>query len=172
VCSRLLLSEISCHHRNETIAAWVGMTIFFYRVCEPYGCFSNFSPHEIQMGGEIWPTSEHYYQAQKFTGTRDHHLCQQIQQASSPELAAAIGRNPIHVVRKDWHELKTAIMYKVVFTKFKSHADLKKLLLSTGEELIIENSPTDSYWGCGPDGLGQNQLGKVLMQIRQELRRN
>jgi N-glycosidase YbiA len=148
------------------------MTIFFYKVCEPYGCFSNFSPHEIQMGGEIWPTSEHYYQAQKFTGTRDHHLCQQIQQASSPELAAAIGRNPIHVVRKDWHELKTAIMYKVVFTKFKSHADLKKLLLSTGEELIIENSPTDSYWGCGPDGLGQNQLGKVLMQIRQELRRN
>lgn len=148
------------------------MTIFFYKVCEPYGCFSNFSPHEIQMEGEIWPTSEHYYQAQKFWGTRDHHLCQQIQQASSPELATVIGRNPIHIVRKDWHELKTTIMYKVVFTKFKSHADLKTLLLSTGEELIIENSPTDSYWGCGPDGLGQNQLGKVLMQIRQELRKN
>jgi N-glycosidase YbiA len=148
------------------------MTIFFYKVCEPYGCFSNFSPHSIHLEGEIWATSEHYYQAQKFVGTQDCHLCQLIWQASSPELAAAIGRNPIYVVRRDWDSLKRSIMYKVVFTKFKSHPDLKHLLLGTGEELIVENSPTDHYWGCGSDGLGQNQLGKVLMQIRQELRDN
>jgi N-glycosidase YbiA len=146
------------------------MTIFFYNVCEPYGCFSNFSPHRIDLEGVIWSTSEHYYQAQKFVGTQYHHLCGQIRQAASPELAAAIGRNPLHIVRSDWNLLKTNIMYRAVFTKFKSHSDLKALLLGTGEALIVENSPTDSYWGCGPDGLGQNQLGKVLMQIRQELR--
>jgi N-glycosidase YbiA len=148
------------------------MTIFFYKVCEPYGCFSNFSPHQILMGGEIWPTSEHYYQAQKFTGTPDRHLCQQIRCAFSPEAAAAIGRNPNYRVRQDWHASKTDIMYRAVLTKFKSYSDLKALLLATQEELIVENSPTDCYWGCGSDGLGQNQLGKVLMRIRQELREN
>jgi N-glycosidase YbiA len=148
------------------------MTIFFYKACGPYGCFSNFSPHSIEMEGKIWPTSEHYYQAQKFVGTRDFYLCDRIGQAPSPEMAAAIGRNPIYTVRQDWDALKTAIMYEAVFTKFKSHLDLKALLLGTGEELIIENSPTDSYWGCGSDGLGQNQLGQVLMRIRQELREN
>jgi N-glycosidase YbiA len=146
------------------------MTIFFYNVFEPYGCFSNFSPHSINLEGEIWPTSEHYYQAQKFIGTPYHHLCAQIHQASSPEIAAAIGRNPQHIVRSDWDSLKTKIMYRAVFTKFRRHLDLKALLLGTGEVLIVENSPTDSYWGCGSDGLGQNQLGKILMQIRQELR--
>jgi N-glycosidase YbiA len=146
------------------------MTIFFYKVCEPYGCFSNFSPHSIQMEGEIWPTSEHYYQAQKFVGTQDLHLCRLIQQVPSPEKAAAIGRNPIYTVRQNWHTLKPAIMYGAVLTKFTTYPDLMALLLSTDEELIVENSSTDDYWGCGSDGLGQNQLGKVLMRIRQELR--
>jgi N-glycosidase YbiA len=146
------------------------MTIFFYRVCEPYGCFSNFSPHSIQLGGEIWSTSEHYYQAQKFVGTPDQHLCQQIRNAPSPEIAAAIGRNPIHTLRPEWDALKPAIMYDAVLTKFMTHPDLAELLLSTGEEWIIEDSPTDDYWGCGADGKGQNQLGRILMRIRTELR--
>jgi N-glycosidase YbiA len=146
------------------------MTIFFYKVCEPYGCFSNFSPHPIQMEGKLWPTSEHYYQAQKFVGTQDRHLCQLIQQAPSPEKAAAIGRNPTYRMRQDWHSLKSSIMYRAVLTKFTTYPDLMAILLDTAEELIVENSPTDNYWGCGSDGLGQNQLGKVLMRIRQELR--
>ena len=44
-------------------------TITFYRVREPYGEFSNFSPHPIELKGRTWPTSEHYFQAQKFAGT-------------------------------------------------------------------------------------------------------
>ncbi|WP_404789992.1 NADAR family protein [Altericista sp. CCNU0014] len=148
------------------------MTIFFYKVCEPYGCFSNFSPHSIWLGGTLWPTAEHYYQAQKFVGTVDRHLCQQICNAESPEMAAAIGRNPKHTVRCNWDTLKAAVMYDAVSTKFASHPDLAEVLLKTGQELIIEDSPTDSYWGCGADGLGQNQLGKVLMRVRQELQRN
>ena len=38
--------------------------IKFYRVAGPYGCFSNFAPYPIEMGGKTWPTSEHYFQAQ------------------------------------------------------------------------------------------------------------
>jgi ribA/ribD-fused uncharacterized protein len=49
--------------------------IKFYRVREPYGFMSNFSPHSIRLKGEVWKTSEHYYQAQKFAGT--HHEIEQ-----------------------------------------------------------------------------------------------
>jgi predicted NAD-dependent protein-ADP-ribosyltransferase YbiA (DUF1768 family) len=42
--------------------------------------------------------------------------------------------------------------------------------LATGDEEIIENSPIDSYWGCGADGQGKNMLGKILMETRDILR--
>jgi N-glycosidase YbiA len=46
------------------------MTIYFYGSKEePYGCFSNFSPHGFELDDTWWPTSEHYFQAQKFVGT-------------------------------------------------------------------------------------------------------
>lgn len=146
------------------------MTILFYKVCEPYGCFSNFSLHSIQLGGEVWQTSEHYYQAQKFVGTQDQTLCQRIHNAPSPEMAAAIGRDPIHSVRPDWDAVKISIMYKAVSTKFMTYGDIAEILLSTGEQIIVEKSPTDTFWGCGLDGSGQNHLGKILMRIRQEMR--
>jgi N-glycosidase YbiA len=145
------------------------MAILFYKVCEPYGCFSNFSLHAINLEGFTWLTSEHYYQAQKFMGTSFQYLCPIIRAAASPELAAALGRDPRHKVRSDWEQVKINVMYTAVLTKFLSHDELKIRLLNTGDEPIVENSPTDDYWGCGSDGRGQNQLGKILMRIRQEL---
>jgi N-glycosidase YbiA len=145
------------------------MAILFYKVCEPYGGFSNFSPHKIDLEGLAWPTSEHYYQAQKFVGTPFQYLCPIIRAAASPEHAAAIGRNPHHKVRSDWEQVKINVMYAAVLAKFLSHSELKAQLLKTGDEPIVENSPTDCYWGCGADGMGQNQLGKILMRVRQEL---
>ena len=45
------------------------MAIHFYRVNEKHGYMSNFSAHPIELDGVVWPTSEHYFQAQKFAGT-------------------------------------------------------------------------------------------------------
>lgn len=146
------------------------MTIFFYKVQDPYGCFSNFSLHCIDLQGHTWPTSEHYYQAQKYQGTSHQALCDQIRQAATPEAAAALGRNPDYNVQPDWDIIKPRIMYTAVRTKFLAHPEIQTELLSTGEELIVENSPCDAYWGCGADGDGRNQLGKILMQVRQEIR--
>lgn len=67
------------------------MTIYFYKVNEPYGCFSNFSPHSIHMYGQYWPTVEHYYQAQKFVGTQDEPIIQVINGVKTPEEAASLG---------------------------------------------------------------------------------
>ncbi|WP_299412165.1 NADAR family protein [Acaryochloris sp. IP29b_bin.148] len=146
------------------------MTIFFYKVQDPYGCFSNFSLHSIHLQGQLWPTSEHYYQAQKYQGTPHQDLCHQIRQASTPEAAAALGRDPKYAVQPHWETLKLDIMYQAVRTKFFTHLSIQAELLATGDELIVENSPLDPFWGCGADGNGHNQLGKILMQIRQEIR--
>jgi hypothetical protein len=146
------------------------MTIYFYKVDAPYGCFSNFSPHPINCLGWDWFTVEHYYQAQKFIGTKDESIIKIIRQAKTPEEAAALGRNPKYQVRCDWDEVKIQVMWEGVLTKFLTHIDIQTILLATEDELIVEDSPRDYFWGCGKDGTGRNELGKTLMAIRQKLR--
>ncbi len=147
------------------------MVIYFYKASGPYGCFSNFSPHWVDLQGDRWPTSEHFYQAQKFVGSPDETLISHIRRAATPEKAAALGRDPHHRVREDWDQAKQAVMYQVVRDKFQRHRDIQAVLLGTGEEWLIEDSPTDYYWGCGATGDGQNHLGRILMAVRGELKR-
>lgn len=146
------------------------MTIYFYKVNEPYGCFSNFSPHSICMQGENWQTVEHYYQAQKFIGTKDEEVSPIIQAAPTPEEAAALGRDRTRQVRADWEQVKTEVMRQAVLKKFLTHPDIQAILIATDDLLIVENSPKDYYWGCGKDKTGNNHLGKILMSVRQQLK--
>lgn len=144
------------------------MAIYFYSNREePYGCFSNFSGHGFELDGAYWATSEHYFQAQKFAGTP--HL-EEIRRASSPKQAAEMGRDRARPLRADWEQVKDEIMRKAVQRKFETHADIREILLSTGEEDIVENAPNDYYWGCGKDGTGQNKLGQILVEVRNRLR--
>lgn len=138
------------------------MTIYFYSTREQYGCFSNFSPHGFILDDLYWPTSEHYFQAQKFVGTP--HL-EQIRLLKTPKEAAKMGRERTRPLRQDWSEVKDDIMRKALIRKFETHADIREILLSTGNEEIVENSPIDYYWGCGADGTGKNMLGIILMEI-------
>jgi N-glycosidase YbiA len=146
------------------------MTIYFYKVCEPYGCFSNFSPHGIKIKGTFWSTVEHYYQAQKFVGTVDEVVIPLIYAAETPEKAAALGRCSTRKLRSDWDVVKTQVMQSAVLVKFLTHADIRKVLLTTDDQLLVEDSPNDYFWGCGAEKTGQNHLGKVLMSVRQEIR--
>lgn len=146
------------------------MTIYFYKVNEPYGCFSNFSLYGIQLKGQFWPTTEHYYQAQKFVGTENEALSFVIQAVKAPGEAASIGREPGHRIRSDWAQVRNQIMREAVLTKFLTHLDIQAVLLSTIQQYIVENSPSDAYWGCGLNRKGQNQLGRILMSVRQEIR--
>lgn len=146
------------------------MTIYFYKVSDSYGCFSNFSPHPIQVEGLYWQTVEHYYQAQKFVGSENEGLIQVIRDVQTPMEAAQIGRDRTRKLRSDWERVKRQVMWQGVLTKFLTHPDIQEILLDTGEELLVEDSPTDYYWGCGQDKTGQNQLGKILMNVRHEIR--
>jgi N-glycosidase YbiA len=141
--------------------------IHFYSVSGEYGCFSNFSPHSITLKSRTWPTSEHYFQAQKFAGTPDE---EEVRLAKSPMIAARMGRNRKRPLRADWESVKDQIMHEAVLAKFTQHADLREILLGTGDAEIVEHTENDRYWGDGGDGSGKNQLGQILMLVREELR--
>lgn len=140
-------------------------TINFYSHKADYGCFSNFYPAEIRIGGKTWRTTEHYFQAQKFAGTKyESHIRNQ----KSPNDAAREGRRRDLPLRKDWESVKDNIMQEALVAKFQQHPDLKKALLETGDAVLVEHTENDLYWGDGGNGKGKNMLGKLLMKIRDE----
>jgi hypothetical protein len=146
------------------------MPIYFYGTRQkPYGCFSNFSRHGFGFDNFWWVTNEHYFQAQKFVET-DRNWFDKIREAKAPKDAARMGRSRQHQIRSDWEQVKDEIMRRGVLQKFETHADIREILLGTGDELIVENSPSDRYWGCGKDGSGLNKLGVILMEVREQLR--
>lgn len=143
------------------------MAIYFYSTTDKYGCFSNFSKHGFLLEGKFWKTSEHYFQAQKFPGTEHE---EQLRLAKTPKDVATMGRDRKRPLRTDWEEVKDDVMRKAVIKKFETHKDIRELLLSTGDEELVENTRDDYYWGCGTDGSGKNMLGKILMEVREKLR--
>ncbi len=144
------------------------MTIYFYGADEvPYGCFSNFSAHGFDLDGHSWPTAEHYFQAQKFVGTRHADL---VRRASTPLRAAELGRDRARPLRRDWDRVKDDVMRRAVADKFITHADIRAVLLATGDAVIVEDTGSDHYWGRGRNGNGKNMLGRILMSTRTRLR--
>ncbi|HEU5438112.1 MAG TPA: NADAR family protein [Ktedonobacterales bacterium] len=141
--------------------------IQFYSTREPYGAFSNFAAYPIVCKGLRWPTSEHYFQAQKFAGT-DHEGA--IRRVASPTVAARMGRSRQRPLRYDWESVKDDVMLEALRAKFTQHPTLRDLLLGTGDALIVEHTSRDAYWGDGGDGRGRNMLGRLLMRVREELR--
>jgi len=143
--------------------------IFFYDLNSPYGEFSNFSRHPITLDGVTWPTSEHYFQAQKFAGTPH---AEEVRALPKPMLAAQMGRRRDLPLRPDWETVKDAVMRRALRAKFTQHPDLHRLLLGTEEAELIEHTANDRYWADGGDGSGRNRLGELLMELRAELQRD
>jgi ribA/ribD-fused uncharacterized protein len=141
--------------------------INFYSTSGEYGCFSNFSRHSVFLKGKRWPTSEHYFQAQKFVGTEHEEA---VRLAKTPGESARVGRDRKRPLRRDWESVKDGVMLEVVRAKFTQHEDLKATLLGTGDAKLVEHTEKDSYWGDGGDGSGKNRLGQILMKVREELR--
>lgn len=142
------------------------MAIKFYgKDCE-YWCFSNFSFHPVIIDGLRWTTNEHYYQAQKYFGVNPERM-EQIRLKDTPGQAKTMGNAKRFPIRPDWEQVKEDVMRKVCLVKATTHEDVKQMLLSTGNEEIIENSPTDYVWGCGANGAGKNMLGKIWVEVRE-----
>ena len=134
--------------------------------------FTTFAPTPITISTAgkdyTYPTVEHYYQSIKFF-YNDPEWAEQIRQAPTPKLAREMGSSKEHPQRTDFLKLRTWYMEKALTVKFENE-ELRKLLLSTGEKRLIEGSAVNSYWGEGSDKKGENNLGKILMKIRSEIR--
>lgn len=142
------------------------MVIQFYTTKGNFGCFSNFSRHAFNYKGKFWKTSEHAFQAQKFTGTKYEDA---VRSCNMPGDAADIGRDRSLPLRADWEQIKDSIMEEVLYAKFSGNDTIKEILLSTGDAELVEHTVDDSYWGDGGNGSGKNMLGKILMKVRERL---
>jgi hypothetical protein len=131
-----------------------------------YRFLSNFWPAEVVYEGITYPTAEHAYQAAK---TLDVEQRKTIAAMSTPAAAKAAGR--ALKLREDWDTAKFVVMEDVVRYKFTHHSELRAKLLASGNKLLEEgNTWNDRIWGIY-QGQGENHLGKILMKIRDELRR-
>lgn len=141
--------------------------VYFYHSDQPWGELSNFSRHSVFIDGLIWPTTEHYYQAHKFTH-QEHQ--EKIRCAATPMLAKTLAYQLLDKFgRADWVGIRENIMLSALRAKFAQHPDLATRLLSSGNRQLVELTTNDEYWGDPGDGSGQNRLGQLLMKVRSEL---
>jgi len=152
--------------------------MFSRRDRDNFGFLSNFYPSKIQINEAVWPDVEHYYQSEKSTDAEYHAV---VMNASSPGKAKRLGDSRIEsskmakqswfrkrpdLLRTDWNEIKLLVMKRAIWAKFTQNQDLRKMILATKEAILIEDSQTDSFWGWGRDKNGENNLGKLLMEVR------
>jgi ribA/ribD-fused uncharacterized protein len=147
--------------------------IRFYRASEkPYGAFSNLYRRKLIFEGEVFATSEHAYQAGK---ARKAAVRKWLMEAPSPALLAMAAHGLYYWdVAPGWSTTKFDRMRAVLRAKFTQHEDLRALLLSTGEDRLVETATVDNevnrLWG-EVNGTGRNMLGVMLMELRAEFRK-
>ena len=130
----------------------------------------NFSSFAVDLeDGLRYPTSEHAYQASKFF-TTDPLIAEKIRNARSAHDAKKIAHEHEEKVRKDWDDIKLDVMKSVLLKKVHQNPYVKKILFKTGDRPIVEDSPTDSFWGWDSDKQGENHLGRLWMEIREDIR--
>ena len=132
-----------------------------------YRFLSNFYKCKVVYNGIEYPSSEHAFQAQKVNSDI---LKIEISKMAEPNDAKTYA-NKLRC-RDGWHQVKVGVMYEIVKAKFMQNEDLKEKLLATGDlELIEGNHWGDIFWGQNNTTWnGENHLGKILMQLRDELR--
>ncbi len=125
---------------------------------------SNFHPVEVTMDGQLYLSTEHAYQAAKTTNLATRTM---IARTFNPGKAKRLGR--LAALRPDWEEVKLEVMLDLLRKKF-AHPKLRTKLLATGTEQLVEgNTWGDTFWGVC-DGMGDNHLGRLLMQVRDEIK--
>lgn len=124
---------------------------------------SNFYTVDIEYEGKLYKSSEHAYQAAKTFNDYERDLfCSNITAGEAKKLGRKIS------IRPDWDDVKTLVMYDILKIKF-SNPKLKNMLLMTNGFYLEEgNYWNDIFWGVC-NGIGENNLGKILMKIRDEL---
>lgn len=156
--------------------------IGFFHEDEEYGCFSNWYPAEFVYAGKRYANSEQFMMVQKVMMFGKYDLADQIMQTADPAKCKKIaGQKFPEFDASLWEKTCRTIVKRGVKAKFAQNEDILQVLLGTGNALLAECSPYDKKWGIGidisdPDRFtvakwqGKNLLGRILMEVRQELR--
>ena len=148
--------------------------VCFYE--QEFYVLSNFSSFNIAWEGSTFQTAEHLYHWLKFapddsdviSGSPD--LAASIKDAPSAHAAFKIAEMNRGYRRPDWDDVKVDFMREILRAKVAQHEYVHRKLLATGDRQLVENSWRDDFWGWGPNRDGQNMLGRLWMQVRDELR--
>lgn len=131
---------------------------------ENFSYLSNFYRCPVMYDGVLYPSSENAYQAAKTLDLEDRLRFINMTSGKSKR------EGDLLVKREGWDTLKFEIMFLILFDKFTRNTDLKIKLLSTGNAYLEEtNTWGDQIWGVYNE-VGDNNLGKILMKIREILR--
>ena len=133
--------------------------------------FDNFSSFKVEWNGYLFSSVEEAYQAASFMGS-DEELVEKIKKSHSADEAQRISYANRDKRREDWDDVKISIMEELLRLKIEQNPYVKKKLLQTEDYMIVEDSPKDDFWGWGPNRNGQNNLGKLWMKLREELKNN
>lgn len=129
-----------------------------------YRFLSNFLTAYVEYDHNTYKSVEHAYQAAK---TLDYDYRAKIHYALTAAEAKKLGRRT--PLREDWEEIKVDVMKQLLVEKFQFPVLRKKLLETGDQELVEGNWWGDTFWGVC-NGIGQNMLGKLLMEVREEIR--
>lgn len=145
------------------------------------GVLSNFEKCYIKYKGHLFATTEQAFMWEKAVFFNDHESASKILREENPAKAKKLGREVKNFDDSKWSKVCYEIMYLINYEKYFQNTRLKNILLNTGDKMIIEANPKDTRWGIGLSAeddrvldesqwQGENLLGKVLMQVRQELK--
>ena len=130
-------------------------------------CFSNFAAFSVVWRDRVWQTSEHAFQAACFD---DEAVIEEIYNATSAHDALKLAIKYLDQARPTWKDDRLRIMKEICKAKLDQHPYIQKSLRQSGEAELIEDSPKDEYWGRGTDWKGENNLGKIWMELREEIK--
>lgn len=156
--------------KNETAPECHGLDtperVCFYE--QDFYVLSNFSSFTLQWRGLRFDTAEAAYHWEKFP---DQQAVQElIRTAPSAHEAYRVAAEHKWQRRPDWDDVKCEIMKDILRAKAEQHEYVRRKLLATGDRELVENSWRDDFWGWGPNRDGQNELGKLWMGVRAELK--
>ena len=143
-------------------------TILFYDEAAPCFEFSNFYQCTIKIDGVFWPSTEHFYQAQKFNNESSR---EKVRKAATSKDAFLLGNNLDESRVANWEDIRVGIMERAIYEKFSQYEHLRIMLLNTEQAVLIENSPCDDFWGIGSSKKGKNILGELLMNLRHKFKK-
>ena len=133
-----------------------------------FGFLSNFHEASIWIDGRRYPSVEHAYQAFKFGPWAEGNGHDLVLKAKRPGEAKKLGYSA--QLPKDWEQTKVALMKRLVKEKFKNPLLRAMLVATENAELVEGNTWNDTFWGVCR-GKGQNWLGKILMEVREECKK-